>query len=207
MLELHRISKTIEGKSVLRDVTLCLAKGEMVCLTGASGIGKTTLLEIAAGIREPDSGTCTRGSTRIGCAFQDTPLLPWRTVLENMDFILSAHGSAAVRRQTALTWLETLGLQDAVEKKPPQISGGMQRRLAIAASLAVAPDILLLDEPFAFLDAHWQAVVADLVRRLNRTRGVTILLVSHQFEPLRGLGAAVVEMRCAPDGAGMLMKQ
>jgi energy-coupling factor transporter ATP-binding protein EcfA2 len=83
----------------------------------------------------------------------------------------------------------------------------MQRRLAIAASLAVAPDIHLLDEPFAFLDAHWQAVVADLVGRLNRTRGVTILLISNQFEPLRGLGAAVVEMRCAPDGAGMLMKQ
>nr|WP_281432197.1 ATP-binding cassette domain-containing protein [Desulfatitalea alkaliphila] len=197
---MRRVSKSIRGRPVLRDLTLRLAKGDMVCLTGPSGIGKTTLLEIAAGIRAPDIGTCVRGPGRIGCALQDAPLLPWRTALENMDFMLAAAVPSATRSELARTWLENLGLADAAAYKPHAMSGGMRRRLAIAAALAVGPDLLLLDEPFSFLDDHWQRVVAQLVHRLNQSRGTTVLMVSHQFEPLRHLGAAMVAMDPSPDG-------
>lgn len=192
MLKLEHISKSFRGKQVIRDFSLHLATGEMVCLTAPSGAGKTTIVRIAAGLLAPDSGQRRVGTLNIACAFQDAPLIPWLTALQNMRFVLSPRLHGSRREERALTWIEQLGLTAALDKKPHEMSGGMQRRLSIACGFAVEPDLLFLDEPFAFLDERWQKVVVDELLRQNRQRGLTVLLVSHQPEPVRRLCARVV---------------
>ena len=198
MLELREVSKTIRGKRIIESVNLFLDRGDMVCLAGPSGVGKTTLLEIAAGMIEADGGTVRRLSSRIGCAFQDAPLLPWSSASDNMDFFLSTHLVPEERREAARYWLEKTGLEDAAHKKPPEMSGGMKRRLSIACSLALNPDILLLDEPLAFLDDHWQYRLAREIAELHARGSTAILMVSHQLEPLRDIGAAIVRIDSVP---------
>lgn len=198
MLEMQGVSKSIKGKPVIGNVTLCLGRGNMVCLAGPSGVGKTTLLEIAAGMIAPDRGTVRRHSHRIGCVFQDTPLLPWASARDNIDFFLSTHMSLDKRRAAAEYWLGKTGLADAARKKPPEMSGGMKRRLAIACSFALDPDILLLDEPLAFLDGRWQQWLAREIADLHACGSTAILLVSHQLEPIRDIGAAIVHIDAAP---------
>jgi ABC-type nitrate/sulfonate/bicarbonate transport system ATPase subunit len=192
------ISKTLRGKPVIGHVTLSLDRGEMICLAGPSGVGKTTLLEIAAGMTDPDRGTVLRHSNRIGCVFQDTPLLPWTGAMDNMDFFLSRHMPLDKRRKAAKYWLEKMGLADAARKRPAEMSGGMKRRLAIACSFALEPDILLLDEPLAFLDDHWQRRIAREIADLHARRSTAILLVSHQLAPFNEMGATMIHIRSTP---------
>jgi len=198
MLEMQGVSKSIRGKPVIGNATLCLDRGEMVCLAGPSGVGKTTLLEIAAGMIAPDRGMVRRHSNRIGCVFQDTPLLPWASASGNIAFFLSTHMPLDKRREAAGYWLKKMGLTDAARKKPPEMSGGMKRRLAIACSFALDPDILLLDEPLAFLDDHWQHRMARELADLHARGTTAILLVSHQLAPIRKIGAAVIQIDSAP---------
>ena len=192
MLRLENISKTLQGKTVVEDFCLTMRKGDMVCLTGPSGAGKTTIVRIAAGLVAPDRGQRQIGTENIAFAFQDAPLIPWLTALQNMHFVLSPRLRGEKLEAQALTWLEKLGLSDAQDKKPSEMSGGMQRRLSIACSFAVTPELLFLDEPFAFLDGYWQAVVVNELIRQNRQRRLTVLMVSHQPEPVQRLDARVV---------------
>jgi ABC-type multidrug transport system ATPase subunit len=192
MLKLEHISKTFRGKPVVKDFSLALARGDLVCLTGPSGAGKTTILRIAAGLLAPDGGRRSIGTENIAFAFQDAPLIPWLTALQNMHFVLSPRLRGRQREERALAWIEKLGLTAALDKKPAEMSGGMQRRLSIACGFAGEPELLFLDEPFAFLDESWQAVVVDELIRQNRQRNLTVLMVSHQPEPVRRLDARVV---------------
>ncbi|PTN38770.1 ABC transporter ATP-binding protein [Desulfonatronum sp. SC1] len=198
MLELRSVSKKIQGRQVLRDVQLCLGRGEILCLAGPSGVGKTTLMEIAAGLQKPDKGEVRRKSARIGCALQDAPLLPWQSAVDNMDFFLSTWLESGDRLKMIPHWLERLGLKEAAGKKPSELSGGMKRRLSIACALALDPEILLLDEPLAFLDQHWQDRLMEEIATIHARRTTAILLISHQLEPIRSLGARIVEIHEAP---------
>lgn len=197
MLTLEHICKTLKGKPVIEDFNLAMTRGDTVCLTGPSGAGKTTLLRIAAGLLAPDGGRRHIGTENIAFAFQDAPLIPWLTARQNMHFVLSSRLRGEKLRKQALSWLEKLGLSDAEGKKPCEMSGGMQRRLSIACGFAVEPELLFLDEPFAFLDEYWQAVVVEELLRQNRQRGLTTLMVSHQPEPVRRLGARVISLEPA----------
>jgi ABC-type nitrate/sulfonate/bicarbonate transport system ATPase subunit len=192
MLKLEHISKTLHGKPVIRDFSLSMAQGDVVCLTGPSGTGKTTLIRIAAGLLASDAGKRTLGTENIACAFQDSPLVPWLTTLQNMHFVLSPRLHGTQRDEQARFWIEKFGLTNAIDKKPKEMSGGMRRRLSIACSFAGTPSLLFLDEPFAFLDEFWQDAVVDEIIRQNRQRKLTVLMVSHQPEPVRRLDARVV---------------
>ncbi|TWI66955.1 NitT/TauT family transport system ATP-binding protein/sulfonate transport system ATP-binding protein [Desulfobotulus alkaliphilus] len=198
MLRLEHISKQFQSRCILGDVSLTLAKGDLLCMTGPSGIGKTTLLEIAAGIVRPDAGSRIIRFSHMACLLQDAPLLPWKTALENMDFILSARISGEKRYKNSLFWLEKMGLQEAAHKKPMEMSGGMQRRLAMAACFAGEPDLLLLDEPFAFLDALWQARIWEEIVAMNQKKGTAIFMVSHATEQLRDAGIRIVPLAASP---------
>jgi len=175
MIALDNVSFSIRGTVLIQDTTLRVAAREAVCLCGPSGVGKTTLLEIAAGLTAPERGTASLGSARIGCVFQDDILVPWLTALDNLLLVMA--GPSAQARAEAGRWLDRFGL--APDMRPPQMSGGMRRRLSLARAFAVEPEILLLDEPFAFLDDQWQAQTAMHVE-IHRQGGGATLLVSHQ---------------------------
>jgi ABC-type nitrate/sulfonate/bicarbonate transport system ATPase subunit len=198
MLKLSNISKKFADKKILADVNLYLKKGEMVCLSGPSGIGKTTILDICAGLTLPDTGRQWLGSKRIGYSFQNSNLIPWRSAIKNINFVLSGSMVTGDYSKKGMFWLEKLGLANAAHKKPAEMSGGMCRRLCLAMALAGDPELLFLDEPFAFLDKDWQHRVADELKSLNSSTEMTILIASHELPPIERMGANIVYLSEQP---------
>ncbi|MBG0775906.1 MAG: ATP-binding cassette domain-containing protein [Desulfovibrionaceae bacterium] len=195
MIELFDVSKSVAGRPVIASATLVVPPGRCLCLAGPSGCGKTTLLEIAAGLVRPDRGRVRLGSPRVGYLFQDDVLVPWLGARGNIAYVLD--GPARERRRVAGEWAERFGLPPSVP--PPSMSGGMRRRLNLARTFATRPDVLLLDEPFAFLDDHWQEVLlAETAAAMER--GAAVLLVTHQTRPLAGLDCDLLELDRDPDG-------
>jgi ABC-type nitrate/sulfonate/bicarbonate transport system ATPase subunit len=193
IIALDGVAKAAGGRPVIARADLAVAGGRGLCLAGPSGCGKTTLLEVAAGLSRPDAGSVRLGGSRPGCMFQDDVLLPWLDCRDNVAYVL--HGPLAARREQARPWLERLGLP--LRALPTALSGGMRRRLNLARALAVRPDILFLDEPFAFLDAAWTAAVGTLLAAALDT-GAAILMTSHQTPDTLDPRIAVVHVGGAP---------
>ena len=188
-ISFENVSFSYGKTTVLSDVTWYLPDSGIVCLWGASGCGKTTALRLLAGLEKPDSGTVS-GVQRVSMVFQEDRLLPWRTALENVML-------CGVDVERAYDLLATLGLvvEDACEY-PHHLSGGQQRRVALARALAAESDILLLDEPFNGLDeGTWQDVV-PLIKAAAESRPV--VLVTHIREQIEALGAKVIPLAAAP---------
>jgi NitT/TauT family transport system ATP-binding protein len=200
--------ETSRGKEqvALSSVDLEIAAGEFVCLVGPSGCGKTTLINLMAGFDKPTAGSITidgepvRGPDRDHIMiFQDYGLYPWRTVLGNIMFGLQARGVAAGElRDRALATLELVGLRQAADKHPHELSGGMKQRVAIARALAVEPSILFMDEPFAALDAFTRLHLQDELLRLWQEKRPTVIFVTHDLDEAIALGQRVVLMAPAP---------
>ena len=193
MIALEKVCKSFQDKTVLNNVTLSLFEGERVGLLGASGAGKTTILDLIAQLCEPDSGRCTIAAReRIAYVFQEPRLLPWRTALENVLFALAAlprndDGRKKIE-QTAHEALRAVGLHDVAHCFPGQLSGGMCQRVSIARALAIRPDILLLDEPFSALDRkRKQHLLSDLNDMLQSHPRMTVLYVTHHPDELHGI--------------------
>jgi ABC-type nitrate/sulfonate/bicarbonate transport system ATPase subunit len=185
LLEFADIEIQRGGRTIVSGLSFNLAAGQMLCLTGPSGIGKTTVMEIAAGLLSPDQGQRCFQKGRLAYAFQDDALIPWRTVSQNLEFVLDNGRDTTAANWTIAKWLRRLGLENAAEKYPAEISGGMRRRLNLARAFSLEADLLILDEPFAFLDERWlQHITLYLSKELER--GAAILLASHQMEPLAG---------------------
>lgn len=165
-----------DGQPVLACVELDIGAGEVVALLGSSGIGKTTLLNIVAGLDTAFEGSVTFGAGRgrAGYVFQSPRLLPWRTVVQNLMLAMPKPDPEA-----ALGWLEAVGVAEAAGRYPRQLSLGMARRAALARALATEPDILLLDEPFASLDPETAERLHALLTKLLRNRPIPTLLVTH----------------------------
>ena len=180
----------------LRGVDFVLNAGEWVSLAGPSGSGKSTLLHVIGGLDRPSEGSVTvedvelTGLTeaqladmrlrRIGFVFQAYNLLPVLSALENVEFIMQLQGvAAAERRERAGEALRSLGLGELADRRPGEMSGGQQQRVAIARAIVTDPVLLLADEPSANLDTATTRELLDLLRVLNRDRGVTILTATH----------------------------
>lgn len=190
--------------AALGPLDLEVAEGEFVALVGPSGCGKTTFLRIVGGLLNPTDGwveLAPRATTRapVAMVFQDYGIYPWKTVLANVRFGLDVAGvPRTTGNDRARQWLDRLGLTDMARAYPPALSGGMRQRVAIARVLAVEPEILLLDEPFAALDAQLRRLLGDELLRLWETERRTALLVTHSVEEAIVLADRVVVMSARP---------
>jgi NitT/TauT family transport system ATP-binding protein len=194
---------------VLESITFEVAAGEFVCLVGPSGVGKTTLLRCLAGLQLPRRGSVqVKGvdvvapARGVAVVFQDysRSLMPWSTVIDNVALPLVAAGvKKSVARVAVLEALTQVGLSPAsAEKYPWQLSGGMQQRVAIARALAYKPSVVLMDEPFASVDAQTRADLEDLMRQLQRDLEITVVLVTHDIDEAVYLSDRVVVLSGSP---------
>ncbi|UED87904.1 ABC transporter ATP-binding protein [Streptomyces profundus] len=206
---LNKVYESSAGSTeAIRDLTFSVSDGEMVCIVGPSGAGKTTLLRCIAGLLPPTRGDVALEDTAISgppegmaVVFQDyaRSLFPWLTVAGNVDLPLREKGlGKAERRRLVDESLEAVGLADVPNSYPWQLSGGMQQRVAIARAVAYEPDILLMDEPFAAVDAQTRADLEDLVRQLWHRLGITLLFVTHDIDEAIYLGQRVLVLSGRP---------
>jgi len=180
--------------------------GEFVCLIGPSGCGKTTLLRLMHGLLEPDSGQVLIDGDRAatpgphaGFVFQSFRLLPWRTVLDNVEFPLEIQQvPGAERRTRARDYLRLVGLEDFEHSYPHELSGGMQQRVGLARALAMEPQILLMDEPFAALDAQTCEFMQMELGRIWEHLHIAVVFVTHSLDEALFLGDRVVLMGPRP---------
>ena len=180
--------------------------GEFVCLVGPSGCGKTTLLRLMHGLLEPDSGDVLIDGSRpaapgphAGFVFQSFRLLPWRTVLDNVEFPLQIQGIPHAERQLrAREYLRLVGLEDFEHSYPHELSGGMQQRVGLARALALEPQILLMDEPFAALDEQTRLLLGDKVLQIQQQLKQTTLLITHNITEAVQLSDRIVVMTYRP---------
>lgn len=212
LLQVSHISKTYgSGETAvhaLADIDFTVNEGEFVCIVGPSGAGKTTLLRCLAGLMQPTSGTASLAGNVIdgppeglGMVFQDygRSLMPWLKIISNVEFPLRNKGVPKdERRQQSLQALEAVGLAGFEQKRPYQLSGGMQQRAAIARALAYQPKLLLMDEPFASVDAQTRSDLEDLTLNIQRSSGVTTLFVTHDIDEAVYLADRVVVLSKPP---------
>jgi nitrate/nitrite transport system ATP-binding protein len=200
-------------QTVVDDFTLTMSRGEVVCLIGHSGCGKTTLLNAVAGLLAPDAGAIVCAGLPItgpgpdrGMVFQNHALLPWMTCFENVHLgVAHIFGRAESRRALAERTRRALALvhlADAAGKYPAEISGGMKQRVGIARALAIEPKMLLLDEPFGALDALTRAHLQDELARIIGETGTTALMVTHDVDEAVLLADRIVMMGKAGEKGG-----
>ena len=192
--------------TALEDVTLDVQAGEFLALVGPSGCGKSTLLDLLGGLTLPTSGRILLDGRPIagpardrGIVFQQYALFPWRTAVQNVEFGLDIAGfKAKQRREVALHHLDLVGLSAFADRYPHELSGGMKQRVAIARSLAYNPEVLLMDEPFAALDAQTRETLQGELLRIWRATGKTIVFITHGIDEAVVLGQRVAIMTSRP---------
>jgi NitT/TauT family transport system ATP-binding protein len=186
----------------LGPLDLDIDDGEFVCIVGPSGCGKSTFLRMVGGLIRPSEGEIvlnTRSHNPTAMVFQDYSIFPWKRVIDNVRFGLDVQGVKKKEgNERALTYLGRLGLRDRAKSWPDTLSGGMKQRVAIARALAVEPEILLMDEPFAALDAQMRQVLQDQLLDLWQSDRRTVLFITHSLEEAILLGDRVVVMSARP---------
>lgn len=188
MISLRNISIKFDEQYIIKDFSMDIGPAERVCLFAPSGRGKTTLLRVLCGLQELNSGS-VHGlqDKRIAVLFQENRLLPQLSALDNLKLVLPAQ-----RHHEAMDWLEKLGLSDSAHKTPLQLSGGMNRRLAIARTLAFGGDLYLLDEPFQGLDEATLQHCLQVV--YEATKGKQLLLITHRQEEAEALCDRIISL-------------
>jgi len=200
MLHVEHLKKSYGTVEAIGDVSFDVSAGELVCVVGPSGCGKTTLLKCISGLLEPTAGT-VRADGNMALVFQEysRSLFPWMTVRQNVAFPLRRK-KMDKREVRALVEqsLASVGLEGTLNRYPWQLSGGMQQRVAIARALAFKPQILLMDEPFASVDAQTRADLEDLVLEVRRNYEVTIVFVTHDIDESVYLSDQIVVLGPSP---------
>jgi NitT/TauT family transport system ATP-binding protein len=193
-LEIKELYKTFPTKRgeilALENINMTIFPNEYVCVVGASGCGKSTILNIIAGLEEPTSGEILLEGHRVsepgadrGMVFQNYTLYPWLTVAQNIEFGLKMRKMPTAERKSKVNYyMEIVGLTRFADALPRTLSGGMKQRVAIARALANEPDILLMDEPFGALDAQTKEVLQEFMLQLWQQTQKTILMVTHDVE-------------------------
>jgi nitrate ABC transporter ATP-binding subunit len=207
---LQKAYPTRNGKSVVvRDFTLRMRRGEFVCIIGHSGCGKSTVLSMVAGLNSITDGGVILDGREIdgagpdrGVVFQAPCLLPWMTALENVMLGVNQvypHAPKAQRRQIARYYLHRVGLDHALDKKPSELSGGMRQRVGLARAFALAPKMLLLDEPFGMLDKLTKFELQQVLLELWNRERLTAMMVTHDVDEAIFLADRVVCMTNGPE--------
>lgn len=208
ILDINGFSFAYGDTEILRDINFSIAAGEFVCIVGPSGAGKTTLLQCLSGLRQPTSGQVVfKGKEVVGppkelaVVFQDysRSLMPWLSAQENISLPLKSAGVCKREREArALAALDEVGLVTAADLYPWELSGGMQQRVAIARALAYQPALVIMDEPFASVDAQTRADLEDLTLRIKKHLGITVILVTHDIDEAVYLSDRVVALSARP---------
>ena len=188
MLKFNNVSFSYDQKAVLTELSFSLARGEILALMGPSGQGKTTLLNLAAGLSKPTAGEIVSNAEKISYSFQDARLFPWLTVAENLQAVLPRGDHSALIAEV----LALVELTDCVRLYPDELSGGMRTRVSLARALAYGGDLLLLDEPFAALDEELRARLAPKLREWCKSRGLSVILVTHQTDDAAAIADRVL---------------
>ncbi|MEF2975917.1 ABC transporter ATP-binding protein [Subtercola sp. YIM 133946] len=203
----HAYQTAAGTAAILRDLQFAVAPGEFVCIVGSSGVGKTTLLRCLAGLQAPSEGfVAVEGSkiagpsAAVSLVFQDysRSLLPWLSVIDNVMLPLKGRVARSLRTTRALRALADVGLTDARDSYPWQLSGGMQQRVAIARALVFEPRVLLMDEPFASVDAQTRESLEDLVLRIRNDEGQSVVLITHDIDEAIYLADRVIVLGGRP---------
>lgn len=198
LVEMKHIKKSYGDQKILTDFSISIKEREKVCLMGASGIGKTTILRILAGLVKPDSGQISGlQGKKISMVFQEERLLDWTDAFENVALVLNQKkfGKGKKTRKAAIAdflqkEFDAVGLHDYKEKPVSQLSGGMRRRIAIVRALCAEGELLLLDEPFTGLDAATKAQTAEYLK--SRAAERAVVMVTHDLQEAAQMGARVV---------------
>lgn len=197
MISLEGVGKNYGEKILFENLELSVPRGSVSCILGASGCGKTTLLNLMAGLIQPDSGRVAfRG--RISYVFQEPRLLPWASVRENAAYAMDPHLNKQERKEGTDFMLELLELEEASSLLPGQISGGMARRTALARGLLAPHDLILLDEPLSSLDPELRGRILNVLPDLMKEKAV--VLVTHDYAVAEALSDRVYLLSTAPDG-------
>ena len=213
MIEIRNLTFTYANQNpIFQDFSWRVDRGEMWAVLGPSGCGKSTLLYLLAGLRFPINGKISINGTQLnrprphtGLIIQEYGLLPWATVRQNAELgqrirvFYGPDGTHAPEdfqpTKSVVPWLERLGLLPFVDKYPSQISGGQRQRTAIARTLALEPDLLLMDEPFSSLDAPTRESLQNLTRELHEEQNLTLVIVTHSIEEAAILGKKILLLR------------
>ena len=195
--------------TVFEDLWLSMQRGEFTCIIGHSGCGKTTVLNILAGLDVPTEGAVIVDGQAIegpsidrAVIFQSHALLPWRTVMGNVNYAVSSKWSRWARtdqQEQAQKFIDLVGLTGSEHKRPAELSGGMKQRVGIARALSIEPKIMLMDEPFSALDALTRGTLQDEVRRICLETGQTVFMITHDVDEAIYLADKIVMMSNGPD--------
>ena len=211
-LKVEKLSKAfVASKPVFTDVSFTIDKGEFVCIIGHSGCGKTTVLNVLAGLDTATSGNCFMDNREIagpslerGVVFQSHALMPWLTVRSNIAFAVVSRWPDWSKAEVNLhveKFVAMVGLMPAIDKKPSQLSGGMKQRVGIARAFAIQPKMLLLDEPFGALDALTRGTIQDELMTIVRETQQTVFMITHDVDEAILLADRIILMTNGAESA------
>ncbi len=211
VLEVKNVSKAYpnrkgdEARVVLRDINLTIEENEFICIVGPSGGGKTQLLNLMAGFEKPNAGHLYyRGEEIIGTSrsrgvvFQEFSLMPWMNVLKNVMFSVDDNLKSSEQKAIAEKYIEMVGLSEFKDQRPSNLSGGMKQRVAIARTLAMEPDVMLMDEPFSALDEQTRKKLDHDILDLWKNNKRTVVFITHNIDEAMFLATRIIMISSSP---------
>ena len=211
VLEVKNVSKAYpnrkgdEARVVLRDINLTIEENEFICIVGPSGGGKTTLLNLMAGFEKPNAGhlyyrgeEITGTSRSRAVVFQEFSLMPWMNVLKNVMFSVDDNLKSSEQKAIAEKYIEMVGLSEFKDQRPSNLSGGMKQRVAIARTLAMEPDMMLMDEPFSALDEQTRKKLDHDILDLWKNNKRTVVFITHNIDEAMFLATRIIMISSSP---------